>query len=93
MAYSEGQYKKADGALGIYGPYADLRDKVVLDAGCGPGGKTVRFAEYGCKLIIGVDSDELSIKHARDFALRRQPQSEFHTAASMPCHVSQTLSM
>ncbi|MFI5134365.1 MAG: class I SAM-dependent methyltransferase [Chitinophagales bacterium] len=68
QAYSEAQYKWARKSLALYDGYIDLQNKIVLDAGCGPGGKTVYFSEQGCKEVFGVDIDENRIEYAKDFA-------------------------
>ena len=57
-SYSEGEYRGAPSSLALYTPYINLEGKTVLDAGCGLGGKTVFYAEHGCKSIIGIDMDE-----------------------------------
>jgi len=44
-----------------------LENKVVLDAGCGLGGRTAYYAEQGPKSIIGIDMDENHIKYAKEF--------------------------
>ena len=45
-----------------------LRDKEVLDFGCGPGSEAVEIAEHGARHVIGIDLRErwleLGIEHA-----------------------------
>ncbi len=71
QSYSEAQYGWAEDDLRLYAPYINLKDKIVLDAGCGPGGKTVFYAENGCKLIMGMDMDENHIRYAKEFAKKK----------------------
>ncbi len=66
-AYSEAQYEWAAKSFAFYSDRIDMKDKLVLDAGCGPGGKTLYYAAKGCRKIIGVDIDENRIGHARNF--------------------------
>lgn len=71
QSYSEAGYRGAKSNLALHAPYINLKDKMVLDAGCGLGGKTVFYAENGCKLIIGIDMDENHIKYANEFAKKK----------------------
>lgn len=70
-SYSEAQYSWAPKSYAMHERFLNLKDKVVLDAGCGPGGKTVYYAEKGCKSITGIDIDESRIQNAKDFALKK----------------------
>ena len=70
-AYSAAQYEWARKALELYAPYIDLKDKDMLDAGCGPGGKTIFFSEQGVKSIIGIDIDPERIALAKQFATQK----------------------
>lgn len=71
QSYSEAQYSWAKKSLTLYDKYADIKDKYILDAGCGPGGKSVFYAEKGCKSVIGIDIDESRIKYAKEFASKK----------------------
>ena len=87
MAYSEAQYEWAKKAMELYAPYVDLKDKVMLDAGCGPGGKTLFFSEQGVKAIIGIDMDPERIQFAKEFAASKnatKPQFMVGNLASLP---------
>ncbi|HXP52938.1 MAG TPA: class I SAM-dependent methyltransferase, partial [Bacteroidia bacterium] len=66
--YSMAQYNWGKQSLEVFGPYVNLKDKVVLDAGCSFGGKTFFWAEQGCASIIGLDLDEKRINHAKEYA-------------------------
>lgn len=71
QSYSQAEYGWAKHSLELHAPYINLKDKIVLDAGCGLGGKTVFYAENGCKSIIGIDIDENHIKYANEFAKKK----------------------
>ncbi len=68
QSYSEAEYGWAKDSFAFYSSYITLKDSIVLDAGCGLGGKTVFYAEKGCKSIIGIDMDENHITYANEFA-------------------------
>ena len=53
-----------------------LRNKKLLDIGCGLGGTTVSFAEHGCN-CVGIDINERSIKFAAEFAKKRNVTINF----------------
>ncbi|HYV91977.1 MAG TPA: methyltransferase domain-containing protein [Chitinophagales bacterium] len=72
QSYSEAQYEWAKYSLKLYEGLVDLKDKIILDAGCGPGGKTVFYSEQGCKSITGIDIDETRLKLAKEFAAKRK---------------------
>ena len=69
--YAESQYNRAYSSLALYESHIELEDKDILDAGCSLGGKTVYYAEHGCKSITGVDRDDVYIKHAKQFAKKK----------------------
>jgi len=69
--YSLAQYNWGKQGFGTVSSYINLKDKVVLDAGCSFGGKTLFYAEQGCASITGLDLDELRIKHAREYAEKK----------------------
>ncbi|MBK7384392.1 MAG: class I SAM-dependent methyltransferase [Flavobacteriales bacterium] len=71
-AYSEAQFHWAEKNYSLFSSSIDLKGKVVLDAGCGPGGKTLYYATKGCRSIVGVDLDPVRIGHAQQF-LRAHP--------------------
>ena len=87
QAYSEAQYEWAKDSMQRYAPYVDLKGKVMLDAGCGPGGKTVYFSEQGVQSIIGLDLDPERIQYAKEFAASRKtdfPQFIVGNLAALP---------
>lgn len=66
-SYSQAQLMWADKNFRFFRNEIDLKGKIVLDAGCGPGGKTLFYASKGCAWIVGVDIDPVRIGHARNF--------------------------
>lgn len=71
LSYSEAEYNWAKSNLSLYSQYIKLKDKTVLDAGCGLGGKTIFYAKKGCQSIIGIDKDENHITYAKEFAKKK----------------------
>ncbi|MEO6237683.1 MAG: class I SAM-dependent methyltransferase [Vicinamibacterales bacterium] len=53
------------------GVWDRVRDKTVLDFGCGGGSESAEMAEHGARRVIGVDIDEPSLERARAQAIRR----------------------
>ena len=68
--YNDAEYREVTRDFEtFYGKYnLDFKGKVVLDAGCGLGGKTVFYAQKGCDHIYGVDMDTKHIDLSEDFA-------------------------
>lgn len=66
--YAQWQFDMAQKALDLFsGEYpvqSILKDKTVLDIGCGAGGKTIYFATQGVKRIYGLDMVEHYEKEA-----------------------------
>lgn len=73
LSYSEAQLAWAEKNFRFFRSHVDLKDKVVLDAGCGPGGKTMFYADKGCRSILGIDIDPVRIGHANTF-LKTRPR-------------------
>lgn len=57
--YADWQYEKGIDTIKFYLKHTNLdemfNDKVVLDIGCGAGGKTIYYASKGVKKIVGVE--------------------------------------
>jgi SAM-dependent methyltransferase len=53
------------------GVWDRVRDKTIIDFGCGNGTEAVDMAEHGARRVIGVDIDEPSLERARAHAERR----------------------
>lgn len=62
-AYSDWEYRWGQSLVREHlEPAADLKGKIVLDIGCGLGGKTIAYGEAGAKEVFGAD---LSLDHIR----------------------------
>ena len=68
IEYSATEYNWAVKGYEPYKSMLPLENKVVLDAGCGLGGRTVYYSEKGPKSIVGIDIDADRIKFAKEFA-------------------------
>jgi ubiquinone/menaquinone biosynthesis C-methylase UbiE len=70
-AYATWEYETGrDLFLRHFGPPERLSGKVVLDAACGPGGKTAWYAEAAAG-TIGVDLDPAYLRSARRYGTQR----------------------
>ncbi len=67
LSYPEAQFKWASKNFELHEKYIDLQGKDVLDAGCGPGGKTYFYSLRNCKSLTGIDIDEKRIALAKEF--------------------------
>ena len=56
----------------IFGPeiYLEMRDKVVIDFGCGGGREAVEIARKGAKKVIGIDIRDDQLEIAAQYAMR-----------------------
>lgn len=58
-SYAQWQYERGEETLRFYLEKASkkeiLEDKVILDIGCGAGGKTLYYASQGAKKVYGID--------------------------------------
>lgn len=68
LEYSLAEYGWAQKDYERYKDILPLENKVVLDAGCGLGGRTVYYSEKGAESIVGIDIDENHIKFSKEFA-------------------------
>jgi SAM-dependent methyltransferase len=76
-AYSLWEYGVGKDILAGYQRHLGTLDgKLVLDIGCGLGGKTVAYAEAGAR-VIGVDLSEKNISQCFDFARVRGVEAAF----------------
>jgi ubiquinone/menaquinone biosynthesis C-methylase UbiE len=81
-AYSQWEYDTGRDIFVQHFGAEGLRDRRLLDVGCGMGGKTVWYAEAGSRSVIGVD---LLPRHARQsarFAALRGQQARVHVAVA-----------
>lgn len=68
LEYSIAEYGWAQKDYERYKDILPLENKVVLDAGCGLGGRTIYYSEKGAESIVGIDIDENHIKYSKEFA-------------------------
>lgn len=72
--YNDAEYREVTRDFDeLYGKYQlDFKDKLVLDAGCGLGGKSVYYAQKeGCRHVYGVDMDTRHIELANEFSAEK----------------------
>jgi SAM-dependent methyltransferase len=76
-AYSLWEYRTGKSILASYASrLGTLGGKLVLDIGCGLGGKTVAYAEAGAR-VIGVDLSEKNVSQCFEFAHVRGVEAAF----------------
>lgn len=72
MTYSQWQYEKGADTIKFYTevktPEEMFKDKVVLDIGCGAGGKSLYYASLGAKEVHGVDVVERYVEESKKLA-------------------------
>lgn len=68
--------------------WTDIRDKRVIDFGCGPGVEAVQMAQRGAKYVYGIDTNERWLGIARDYARRAAVQNvEFAATPPEPADI------
>ncbi|MCC5908865.1 MAG: class I SAM-dependent methyltransferase [Clostridiaceae bacterium] len=90
--YAEWQYEKGQDTLKFYLEKATIeemfQDKVVLDIGCGAGGKTLHYASQGAKKVYGIDVVAKYEAEANDLAEKKGLKDKFQfilgDAANLP---------
>ena len=86
MSYAKWQFTKGAMALQYFQDYSNTLDmfqnKVVLDIGCGPAGKSLYYATQGAEKIIGVDILEKYKKPAEDLAKELKLSKKFKFLAA-----------
>ena len=65
--YNEKLWKNGRRILNLFLPFADIKDKILLDIGCGDGGKTVLYA-LEAKKVYGCDVRKECLKRAENFS-------------------------
>lgn len=79
LAYSQFQMRNAEATYrNLYEPVQDFNGKVILDAGCGEGGKTVYYASKKPRLIIGIDCYQIKVDRAKGFCSYMGMQDRCH---------------
>mgnify|MGYP000886957706 CR=1 FL=1 len=90
--YAQWQYEKGMDTIKFYLKHSTVdemfKDKVVLDIGCGAGGKTVFYASKGVEKIVGIEILDKYRKEAESLATEYNLKDKFEfvagDAASMP---------
>lgn len=70
-AYAEWEFQNAGQMLACFKPYDDIKNKTILDVGCGFGGKPTFYALNGAKQVTAIDLDKGRIEAAREFAEKK----------------------
>jgi SAM-dependent methyltransferase len=62
--------------------WEQVRDKTVIDYGCGAGHEAIEMAQHGAKKVIGIDTWDKALRNARENALKANVSHlcEFTTA-------------
>jgi SAM-dependent methyltransferase len=60
-------YEEAQRICPYFGPYWEIKKKLVLDIGTGLGGKLPFYIESGARTVIGIDINEQCVKLAKEF--------------------------
>ncbi len=76
MEYADAQYQWAKTSLSYFKDQIELKDKIILDAGCSLGGKTIYYSEKGVKSIVGIDLDVKRTEHANQYANKKNKKIE-----------------
>ena len=90
--YAQWQYEKGIDTIKFYLKHNTVdemfKDKVVLDIGCGAGGKTIYYASKGVKEITGIEILEKYRNEAENLAMNYNLQDKFKfvqgDASNMP---------
>ncbi|HHZ02805.1 MAG TPA: class I SAM-dependent methyltransferase [Tissierellia bacterium] len=90
--YAQWQYEKGMDTIKFYLKHSTLdemfKDKVVLDIGCGAGGKTIFYASKGVKKIVGIEILDKYREEAQALAKEYNLQDKFEfvtgDASNMP---------
>lgn len=92
MTYAEWQYQKGEDTVRYFLPYHSLekifRHKVVLDIGCGAGGKTIYYASQGVSKIIGLEILDRYREEAEQLAKKYHQTNVFSYVVGDASHTS-----
>ncbi|MGE4283508.1 MAG: class I SAM-dependent methyltransferase [Clostridia bacterium] len=79
--YAQWQFEKGEETVRFYLDKVTkediFKDKVVLDIGCGAGGKTLYYASLGAKKVYGLDIVERYLKESNDLANKKGLSNQF----------------
>jgi 2-polyprenyl-3-methyl-5-hydroxy-6-metoxy-1,4-benzoquinol methylase len=70
--YIRWQYESSDRLFAKY-PNLDIREKEVLEIGCGTGGRTAFLASHGAKRVVGIDVNAHEIEIANQLCAALYP--------------------
>lgn len=81
-AYQQWEYDEIRRIYEDFEPYWDLGEKMVLDVGCGLGGKLLFYAEQGAKKVVGIDLRPFSAMSASHLISEQANDSIIHIAVA-----------
>jgi 2-polyprenyl-3-methyl-5-hydroxy-6-metoxy-1,4-benzoquinol methylase len=80
-SFEEWEYRFAQKAWSVFEGFLPLthlfQDKVILDVGCGGGGKSLALLKYKPKELIGIDMDANFIEKAKQYAQQFEGNTTF----------------
>ncbi|MGQ9560422.1 MAG: methyltransferase domain-containing protein [Candidatus Oleimicrobiaceae bacterium] len=82
-SYFEADQAEAEQILGAYGPALRIAGQIVLDGGCGLGGKTLYCALHGATYVVGLDNDLQHVGYATEFTRAKQVPNLTFLAANL----------
>lgn len=80
--YQQWEYEEIKRIFEDFKPYWDLEGKMVLDVGCGLGGKLLFYAECGAREVIGIDLRPFSATYASRLASEYGGDGTIHIAVA-----------
>src|SRR5438132_5080149 len=60
-------YRNKSKLVALFGDdfFQQVKDKIVIDFGCGTGEEAIELAQNGAKFVVGLDTQETLLNHAR----------------------------
>nr|WP_301553623.1 class I SAM-dependent methyltransferase [Desulfuribacillus alkaliarsenatis] len=75
QTYAEWQFERGEETIRYFQEFTTVeemfKDKIVLDIGCGAGGKTLYYTTLGTKYVIGIDPVDKYKEKAEDLAYKK----------------------
>lgn len=91
LSYSEWQFLRGNETIKFYLEEVDiddmLKDKIILDVGCGAGGKTLYYASMGAKKVYGIDVVEKYKDESNKLASKKGLNDKFEFVLSDAANV------
>ena len=91
FGYSDWEFNRGNIAMSKYSPKFKeediLKDKDVLDCGCGGGGKSVYYAIHGAKSVTGIDINQKDIESASVYAKMKKAEDKTVFVLADACHM------